>query len=352
MVMKNKIIITTVFAFALALAACRQPKKDDTDLLSLKTIPVKTIKLSAADSVGLITATGLITTENEAKCAFKIGGVIDHIYVKEGERFHKGQLLASLKLTEIESGVLQAQLNLDKVHRDYQRALNLYKDSVATLEQLQNSKTALDVAQKQLDAVAFNKQYAFIYAGQDGFVASKIANQGEVIAGGSPVLAINVDDRSNGWVLKAGLSDKEWAAIELGNTADVLIDAYPSQKFRARVTKKALAADPVSGSFEVELTLLLKKDLPAAGMYAKAAIRTNRVINQKWIPYSAMVEADGNKAFVFVPYHQTKVKKVPIIVESFDNQKVKVASGLENVPEIIVSNTAFLNEQSSITIQN
>lgn len=351
--MKNQFIIRTVFALALpVLAACTHEKKDDTGMRLLKTIPVKTMKLSSADSAELINATGLITTEDEAKCAFKIGGVIDHIYVKAGQRFHKGQLLASLKLTEIESGVLQAQLNLDKSRRDYQRTGNLYKDSVATLEQLQNSKTAFDMAQKQLDAVAFNKQYAFIYADRDGFVAAKIANEGEVIAGGSPVLAINVDDGSKGWVLKAGLSDKEWAAVELGNSADVLIDAFPSKTFRARVTKKALAADPVSGSFEVELTLSLEKSLPAAGMYARAAIKTNQVISQKWIPYNAMIEADGNKAFVFVPYHQTEVKKVPITVESFNNQKVKVASGLENVPEIIVSNTAFLNEQSSITIQN
>src|SRR5579863_5831027 len=227
--MKNKLIIrTTVFALTLVvMAACRQAKKDDTGMLSLKVIPVKTIKLSSADSVGLINTTGLITTEDEAKCAFKIGGVIDHIYVKEGQRFHKGQLLASLKLTEIESGVLQAQLNVDKADRDYQRAANLYKDSVATLEQLQNSKTALDVAQKQLDAVAFNKQYAFIYAEQDGFVATKIAKEGEVISGGSPILAIKVINGSKGWVLKAGLSDREWAAVELGNNADVRIDAYP-----------------------------------------------------------------------------------------------------------------------------
>ncbi|KAA9037152.1 efflux RND transporter periplasmic adaptor subunit [Ginsengibacter hankyongi] len=351
--MKNKLTIRTAFILSSAiLVACSQGKKDDIGMLSLKVIPVKTIKLSLVDSVASINTTGLITTENEAKCAFKIGGIIDHIYVQEGQRFRKGQLLASLKLTEIQSGVLQAQLNLEKVHRDYRRAFNLYKDSVATLEQLQNSKTALDVAQKQLDAIAFNKQYAFIYAEQDGFVARKIANEGEVIAGGSPVLAINVNDGSKGWVLKAGLSDKEWAAVEVGNRARVLIDAFPSQKFKATVFKKALAADPMSGLFEVELTLSLEKNLPAAGMFAEASIKTNKAIRQKWIPYSAMIEADGNKAYVFVPYHQTEVKKVPITIGSFDTQKVKVASGLENVSEIIVSNTAFLNEQSSITIQN
>jgi hypothetical protein len=55
---------------------------------------------------------------------------------------------------------------------------------------------------------------------------------------------------------------------------------------------------------------------------------------------------------VFVPYNQSQVKKVPITIESFDNEKVKVASGLEKVSEVVVSNTAFLNESSRIAIKN
>jgi len=57
--------------------------------------------------------------------------------------------------------------------------MNLYKDSVTTLEQVQNAKTVLDVAKKAEDAVAFNKQYSAIYAASDGFVTEKIGNEGE-----------------------------------------------------------------------------------------------------------------------------------------------------------------------------
>ncbi len=63
---------------------------------------------------------------------------------------------------------------------------------MATLEQLQNSpKTGLDIAQKTVDAAVFNKKYAYIYAGADGFVTKKLANEGEVVSGGMPILAIN-----------------------------------------------------------------------------------------------------------------------------------------------------------------
>jgi multidrug efflux pump subunit AcrA (membrane-fusion protein) len=88
----------------------------------------------------VITASGLLSTENEARLSFKISGIIEKIFVKEGDRVRKGQLLATLKSTEIASQVQQVQLTVEKAQRDYQRANNLYKDSVVTLEQLQNAE--------------------------------------------------------------------------------------------------------------------------------------------------------------------------------------------------------------------
>jgi multidrug efflux pump subunit AcrA (membrane-fusion protein) len=89
---------------------------------------------------------------------------------------------------------------------------------------------------------------------------------------------------------------------------------------------------------------------PAIGMFAKAAIRTDAQKNLPSIPYDALIEADGNAAFVFVPHGGTKVKRIPVTIESFDNGQVYIKSGLENINEVIVSNSAFLNEKSTINI--
>lgn len=341
------IALATVFF----LAACSGHQETKQRSLSAATIAVKTAKVQFAEHNNVVSATGLITTENEAKYAFKIGGVIDRIYVREGQSFSKGQLLASLKLTEIESGVNQAAFGLEKAQRDYQRVSHLYQDSVATLEQLQNTKTAMDIAQKQWDAAAFNKQYAFVYASNGGFVTKKIANEGEVVAGGYPVLAINETVGATAWVLKAGLSDKEWATVQIGNEATVSIDAFPNQLFKAVVSKKLLAADQASGSFQIELKIEMAQAKPAVGMYAKAQIETGSKQRHASIPYSALIEADGDQAFVFVPQGQAHIKKLPVTIAGFDNSEVRIAAGLENVAEVIVANTAFLNEKSVITIQ-
>jgi RND family efflux transporter MFP subunit len=342
------------FAFLMAatlIISCGKKKQTENgNRFSAETIAVKTALVKSNDAPASITATGLITTANEARYAFKIGGVVEKIYVSEGQFFKRGQLLATLKLTEIDAQLSQASLAHQKAKRDYTRAENLYKDSVATLEQLQNAKTGVDIAGKTVDAVAFNRKFAYIYAEADGFVTKKISNEGEVVAAGSPVFAINESSGNNDWTLKLGVTDKEWSAIAIGKTASVTIDAFPGKTFNATVFRKSQAADLNGGSFQVELKLTMNEMKPAIGMFAKATIRTDAQKSLPTIPYDALIEADGNSAYVFIPDGSTGVKRIPVTIESFDNGQVYIASGLENINEVIVSNSAFLNEKSTINI--
>ena len=325
-------------------------KKEEAATFAEETIPVKTTPVERLESSSSIASTGLLSTENEARYSFKIGGVIEHININEGQFFKKGQLLATLKITEIDAQVAQANLGYEKAKRDYTRANNLYRDSVATLEQLQNSKTGLDIAKKTVDAVVFNKKYAYIYAGADGFVTKKLANEGEVVNGGSSILAINESSGASDWVLKVGVTDKEWAAIEIGNKATVALDAFPDKIFDAIVFRKSQAADIGSSSFQIEIKISLGNTKPAVGMFGKANIVTKHDENVMVIPYGSLVEADGNKGFVFTTVGTNRVKKVPVTILKFDNDKVYLKDKLEDVENIVISNSAYLNEQSIIKI--
>ncbi|HMI78149.1 MAG TPA: efflux RND transporter periplasmic adaptor subunit [Ferruginibacter sp.] len=233
-------------AVVVLMEACAGKENKTKESIKSEVIPVKLLAITSETSRNVINASGSLTTENEAKLSFKIGGVIENILVKEGDRVRAGQLLATLKAAEISAQVQQVQLSLDKAQRDYQRANNLYQDSVATLEQLQNAKTAVDIAKQNLQQVAFNQQYSKIYAPGDGFIAKKLSNAGELVSSGGAVLVLNALSAKNGWILKTGLSDREWAALEKGNKAIIIIDAFPGKTFEAVVSTKALAADAVS----------------------------------------------------------------------------------------------------------
>ncbi len=85
-------------------------------------------------------------------------------------------------------------------------------------------------------------------------------------------------------------------------------------------------------------------------MFGKAEIATNHEDNAIAIPYGSLVEADGDRAFVFTTIGTNKVKKIPITILKFDNGKVYVKDGLAGIDKIVISNSAYLNEQSSIKI--
>jgi RND family efflux transporter MFP subunit len=346
--MKN--IQFTIAASALFLISCSEQPKNTNPLGEPDIIAVKVADVSSLTIPSSIVATGLVGTEDQANYSFKIAGVISNILVSEGEFFRKGQLLATLNVTEIAAGVAQSGLVVEKAQRDYDRAHNLYQDSVFTLEQLQNTRTALEVSKKAKEAVAFDERYSKIYAASDGFVVKKIANQGEVVGGGMPVLLTNSIKQNASYLLKVGVTDLEWGAIKIGQTAKVTLDGYPDQQFEATVFRKLQSADREIGSFQVELKLQLKNLTPPVGMFGKAEIAVNKEEDAVVIPYSSLIEADGNQAFILSTTGNNRVKKVPVNIVKIEKDRVFISEKLEGVSQIVISNSAFLNEQSTIKI--
>jgi RND family efflux transporter MFP subunit len=353
--LKNIFTLSSTKSIALSLLilpvfyACKEEKKEHNPFQTADVISIKTAPAGSLALTNTINASGLVTTENAAHYSFKIGGLVKHIYVEEGHFFKKGQLLAALDETEIIAGLNQTDLNVKKYERDYTRAKNLYQDSVYTLEQLQNTKTGLDIARKQKDAVAFNARYSKIYAAADGFVSQKIANEGEVVGAGSPILAINETSNNTNYLLKIGLTDKEWASVKIGQKASVILDGYPDKSFDAVVFRKSQSADAALGSFQVEVKLDMKNSKPAVGMFGKAQIHTGNAQDLITIPYDALIEADGNKAFVFL-VENNKVRRQPVTIFKFENKIVYIKDGLEKTDQIVISNSAYLNEESKIKI--
>jgi RND family efflux transporter MFP subunit len=345
--MKKTILYTTLI---ILLSACSHPTKEKQQEAANNSIPVKLAAIDVARSTNSIQTSGLLSTENEARLSFKIGGVIETVLVKEGQKVTKGQILASLNNTEITAQVQQVQLSVEKAQRDYQRALNLYKDSVVTLEQLQNSKTGLDIAKQNLQQVVFNKQYASIYSPADGFIVKKLLNTGEIAGPGSPVLIMSQVGGMNRWVLRAGVADRDWALIEKGNKAIVTTDAFPGKQFIAFVNKKAMAADPASGSFEIELVLDMKGMQPALGMFGKATIQPTVMSKGYSIPYEALLEANGNKGYVFVTNDRKTVQRKEVTIASIENNRILIADGLNGCSFVVIAGSPYLTDGASIHI--
>ena len=337
-----------VFTLMILLIACSSKKENNTttdDAVVIRTQPVTT-----TDYVTALQYSGKLASTSETNLSFKVGGIISRIYVKEGDYVSRGQLLATLDLTEINAQVQQAKQNADKTQRDLTRVKNLLDDTAATLEQYQNVQTQNSVANEALRIATFNQQYAQIRATDNGTIIKKIMNEGEMAAPGSPVLMMNATTNDD-WVVRFGVSDKDWALLKKGQQATVQIDAYPNENFKGVINKIADAADAASGTYEIEIKVLPGDKKFAAGLFCN--IQLNTTVNEKvmMIPIEALTEGNGKTGYVYVLNNDNKtVTKKRVVIAFVDNDKIGISSGLKNVKNVITDGVSYLTEDAVVKL--
>ncbi|MFY0255046.1 efflux RND transporter periplasmic adaptor subunit [Chitinophaga sp. 30R24] len=319
---------------------------------TIDTIPVKIMPLQKQGSAISITASGQFTTDDEVYLSFKTNGIISNILVKEGDPVRKGQLLATLNLTEIDAQVQKEQLAFDKAQRDYQRIQRLYNDSVATLEQLENSKTVMDQVRQQLNTAQFNRSYSSIHATQDGYVLHKLVNSGQMVNAGTTVLQTN-GASSTHWILRVGVSDREWAQVKIGDKATIEIPGQANDTLPGTVTRKSEGVDAQSGTFLIDVQLSGNKPAAiAAGMFGRCYIQSAASnSNTTWsIPYAALLDGNGSNGFVFITNDHKTAQKIPVTIAGVEKDNVLINSGMEQAGALIISGSAYLKDQSPIRI--
>lgn len=343
----KKIFIPLLLILSL-LASCGKKKEVKKALIEDDIIAVKLADVSHANSTEAIKASGLVGSLQEARLSFKTGGIIEKIFVKEGQSVRKGQLLATLNLTEINAQVQQASESVQKAERDLKRVTNLYRDSVATLEQVQNLTTALSVAKQSLQIASYNQGYSKIYASNNGVIVKKLMNEGELAGPGTPVFFMNASG-ANDWVIKVGVADKDWTRLRMGDRATVTLDAFPEQIFTAIVSNLSQGADQSSGLYQAELKLNTQGKKIATGLFGKAQITPSVIQKHTSIPIEAIVEGNGDEASVYV-VENGKARKLPIQLAGVDNTRAFITSGLAGVSQVITDGSAYLVEGSKVKV--
>lgn len=339
-----------LFAAALLWSSCGSSDGQPAPSAPDESIPVRLAPVTQRTMALPIYGSGVLNYASEQRLSFKIGGVIQKMYADEGDNVRAGQLLAVLNRTEIDAQVSQARQALDKAERDLRRVQGLYSDSSATLELLENATTGRDVAAEGYRIAVFNQQYAEIRATRSGKIVKKLMNEGEIAGPGTPVLVLYEAGKDD-WLVVVSLPDRDWARLQMGTTAEVLMDAYPGKTFRGQVTQLAPAADPANGLYEVEIRVQPQGERFAPGLFARVEFAPRDAAGYPVIPVEALIEGDGLSAFVFVPEPDGQsVRKIPITVAFVDNDKVFVSRGLEGVQQVVTSGAPYLNETKKIRL--
>ena len=340
-----KIAMISFISVVIILASCRNEavKPPSSAPVRVSVAEIKTIP-----ALMTVHSNGILVSSEELRLSFKTGGIIADMPVKEGNRVKKGDVLASLDLSEIRAAVEQAESGYTKAARDFERASNLYRDSVATLEQKQNAATALDLAKSRLRVAQFNYSHSTISAPDNGIVLKKFAKENELVASGYRVILFGSSGRF--WKVKAGFSDKDIVRINKGDSALITFDAYPGVEFYAFVDQVGEFANPMTGTFEVELSLMGTEYRLASGFVAGIDLFIAAGDSLPVVPVESVVEADGNQGYVYVLKGGDEVARIMIEIVSVIGSGIAVKGIPDSVREVVSGGAAYIRNGEKVEV--
>jgi len=257
------VAVTTILVGVIVLAAF---KRGD------KAVEVRLEKVQKRDLTAYVTASGQVQPHTKVDVASDVSGRIVKLSVKEGDMVTKGQFLLQIDPSTYQADVqreaaavasakadlARAKANLDQSSNAYRRSAEIVKMNAALIsaEQVEELKTTVDVntalfqaAQHQVDqnnAALQNSNSLLakttIQAPMNGRITRLNVQQGETAVPGTfskdQALLLTISDMS---VLetKVKVDETDVARLHVGDTAQVLIDAFPDTTFRGKVTEIA-----------------------------------------------------------------------------------------------------------------
>ncbi len=351
--MRSTAHLTLTFALALgaaSVAACSRGGAEEPVAVAHQRAVVRAAPVTDTLVARPILATGTVAPADEAALGFKIGGVIERITVDEGDVVRAGQILAALDLREINATLARARSGAAKAERDLGRARKLYADSVVALADLQDSETASEVARADLETAAVNRRYAVIVAPAAGVVLRRAAEPGENISAGAPVLVVGSRGSRHGQVLEVSLADRDAISVRQGDPAVARFDALPGRDFEGHVVRIGAAADPVTGTYEIEIALD-DGEMLAAGLVGRVEIRPSRAAPATLVPIEAVLEADDAEATIYaLSPDGARAERRRVTLAFIDGDRAAVAHGLEDASRVLTDGAAYLDDGAAVRV--
>lgn len=348
--------LAVTIAAAVWLVACSKPAPQDEPIRAVKLI---TVGVQATQST--LEYAGEVKARVESRLAFRVGGKLVDRPVEAGQRVKAGQLLAQLDPQDLKlaADAARAQLAAARTNRDLAAAdFKRYKElkdqnfiSGAELERrdavLKAAQAQLDQAQAQLAAQGNQASYAALHADVPGVVTAVLAERGQVVAAGSPVLQIAQDGARD--VVFAVPEDKV-AAIKLGSEVQVRVWSVPGT-LKGLVREVAASADPITRTFAVKVALLAKDDLALGSTVSVLPGGLQRVgVPVIKLPTSALRQEGQATAVWVLDAASMTVKSQIVQIATADGNDVVVAGGLQPGMQVVVAGVHVLAPGQKVTI--
>lgn len=337
------------------LAACSRPAPQAEPVRAVKLITV------AVQSVRPeVEYAGEVRAQLESRLGFQVAGKLVQRLVQAGDAVRPGQLLAQLDGQDyaLAAQAAQAQLAAAQTQRDLAQAdwqrFSALKDQgfISGVEldrrraSLQSAQAQLEQAQAQAAAQRNQSDYTRLVAGAAGVVTAVLAEPGQVLAAGAPVVQLAHDGLRD---VVVAVPEAARGHVKPGQTAQVRL--WSQERMLAGVVREvAASADPATRTYAVKVAVQ-GAEQPALGASAYVRLHLEPAASQVIkLPSTAVLEQAGASKVWEWDARTSTVHARPVEIAGVDGNEVVIASGVHDGMQLVAAGTHVLSEGQKVSI--
>lgn len=230
-----------------------------------------------------LTLSGSVISDNQKMITSRFMGFVTNVYVNEGEKVKKNQILYTIDSREIDSATRQSELSLQIYQNQYtnlklnlERYKRLLKKDMVSKYEVENLELAalnlqdmISIAKARLQEVQNQYMYLNVKAPNDGVVVAKNIKVGEMAMPGMP--AIVLSDLSD-LKISAEIPESNLSLISHGKRVVIEI---PSLKLKAigKISAIIPNSNPMTHTFKIKVSFKTNSKSVYPGMYATISIK-------------------------------------------------------------------------------
>ncbi len=295
---------------------------------------------------------GTVESADASTVSFSVPGTISKIFVEEGQKVSKGQMLAQIKSESLVNSRNIAQAELEEARDAYQRLKKLHDANAlpdikwveiqAKLKQAENAAALADRAVAD----------ASIYSPLNGYVAEKFANEGQTVVPAEPIMKVVNLNR-----LQVVISVPENEISHFGpeTTAKVTFDVADKTVVAGKIGLKGVEANPLTRSYSVKFDIANPEGKIMPGMIGSVSVeglRSNTTTPEQTeitLPSQAVLLASDNSQFVWLVKEGKAVRRT-VVADELSANGVRVKSGLTRGDSVIVAGMHKVGTGSPVTV--
>ncbi len=306
-------------------------------------VPVEVTTVRRDSIADFILKNTALEAERSVDILAKSTGFVEQLFVEEGMKVGKNQVLAEMEDAEQKIALQEAEIALENARMNFERSEKMVKDNLISKEAFENSKFQFEQAQAQLDRAQLNLEYTKIRAPFSGTIIARLINIGDMVR--TNVATFSISDYST-LLARIYIPERDIRKISINQPATVTSQVYPEKKFYGKVRLINPAVDAESGTVKVTVELKGYQDVLQPGMFCAVTLVTEMRPNAVVVPKKALVlESQEDMVFVF---EDGVAKRRLVKVGLKDVEKLEILAGLEVGEEVITVGQEGLRDGSPV----